>query len=383
MTSFNTIQEDEDNGLIKGEMSDDGGVVAISKEDWTETNEDELTGNWEEITQTIIDNVLDAGSLRDGVETDSSVSVKRDEVADILSDSSIINHEDEDEERLRAELLIEYLCLEGVYHEQGDEIVVLDDFDETSDMFSKLNWSAFFSYAVDEINTVVKSAENQKRTIVEMFERSGEGLGTDTVPDLPSKEELMEDLRRITGKRTEPVGYENGFPKPPKGVDPEDEWEYKQIVKDLETIENFTVQPPEEGNRKAIEEELQAQIRRMERVASKMQEIEGDVRNAAIKDIAEIPKLQEQIEQYREFTVGIFSGETSKDREDEDEQVEHASSVIRKAAEETGIDPGGVDTEVEEPQDPIQDVQESVEDSPEEPGEAEEVGEMFGSESQN
>lgn len=377
MTEFDTITTED--RFIKGELAD-GGVVAISDEEWTEADEDTLEGNWERATRAIVKEIMDTESLGTDIQSGETVSVDRDRFVDALTDSSVVAHDNPQEERRRAELLIEHLVREEVYERRGEEIVVLDEFDYTSDEFTKLNWTAFFSYAVEEINSVVESAENQKEAIAEMFERSGD-LGTEPIDtDLPTKRELLEDLKRITGSEFEPVGRDElGDPIPPDGVAPEDKWEYKQIWADFETIQNFSIdrEPGIVDGPDDIEGRLGRDIRKMKRVASRIQQIEQELREASIKEIANMPEVQKKIRMIKQFAGGVLVGGT------EEQNLEETATSIVNAAEQYSIDlSGGVKTTEESVTEPIDEVQEAVESEEAEPGEATDVEEMFGSDPQ-
>lgn len=371
MTDFNTIIAED--GFVKGELAD-GGVVTVSDEDWTDADEDTLEGNWERATRAVVKDIMDTESLGTDVQSGETVSVDHGRFVDALIDSSIVEHEDSTEEQQRAELLLEHLVREGVYERRGEEIVVLDEFDFSSDEFTKLNWTAFFSYAVEEINSVVESAENQKETIAEMFERSGD-LGTEPIdPDLPSEAEVMEDLQRITGSKYKAVGRdEMGFPVPPEGVAPEDEWEYKMLWDDFETIQNFDIDTGEIGTgRDQIEGQLAAEIRKMKRVASRITDIERQLREASIKDIANMPEVQEKIQMIQEFADSVLVGESGG------ENLEETAKALEEAAKKHDIDlSGGVETKDEPNKDPIEDAQEAAESEPAgEPGEAKNVEDL-------
>lgn len=166
MPSYDTIVIKD--GVIEGELAD-GGVVTIPNKAWTEIDEDSLEGNWEQVTRTIVEDVIDARSL----ETDhpwETLSVDYDRFVDTLADSSIVEHKEPKTERQRAELLLEYLTREGVYERRGPEIVVLDELDAPSDEFAKLNWTVFFSHASEEIDSVIQGAESQREAAEEMNE---------------------------------------------------------------------------------------------------------------------------------------------------------------------------------------------------------------------
>ncbi len=367
MTDFNTIIAED--GFVKGELAD-GGVVTVSDDDWTDADEDTLEGNWERATRAVVKDIMDTESLGTDVQSGETVSVDHDRFVDALIDSSIVEHKDSTEERRRAELLLEHLVREGVYERRGEEIVVLDEFDFSSDEFTKLNWTAFFSYAVEEINSVVESAENQKEAITEMFEQAD---GSGTVPidtDLPSRRELMEDLKRVTGSNIEPAGFdENDHPIPPEGVAPEDEWEYKQVWEDLSMMEEFQI---DDDRIEVVDptEALGLEIRKMKRVAARIQKIEQQLREASIGDIANMPEVQEKIEMIQTFADSVLAGNT------EERNTKEIAESIKQSAQQEDIDlTGDVETTdgVEEPNDPIQEAQEATES---EPGEAKNVEDL-------
>ncbi len=380
MTDFNTIIAED--GFVKGELAD-GGVVTVSDEEWTEADEDTLKGNWERATRAVVKDIMDTESLGTDVQSGETVSVNHGRFVDALIDSSIVKHEDSTEERRCAHLLLEHLVREGVYERRGEEIVVLDEFDFSSDEFTKLNWTAFFSYAVEEINSVVKSAENQKNTIVEMFEQTG-NLGTEPIDtDLPLEREVIEDLQRITGPEWEPAGRDkNGFPVPPEGVAPENEWEYKMLWADFETIQGFGISDEISTDQDEIEGKLAAEIRRMKRVASRITDIEQKLREASIKDIANMPEVQEQIQMIQQFADSVLVGSEGEP------DLNETTKALEEAAKRHDVDlSSGVETkEGPTKEGPIKDAREATESEPAgEPGEAKNVEDIdgFGSDPQH
>lgn len=374
MTDFNTIIAED--GFVKGELAN-GGVVTVSDDGWTEADEDTLEGNWEQATRAVVKDIMDTESLGTDVQSGETVSVDQDRFVDALIDSSIVEHEDSTEEQQRAELLLEHLVREGVYERRGEEVVVLDEFDFSSDEFTKLNWTAFFSYAVEEINSVVESAENQKKTIVEMFERTG-NLGTEPIDtDLPSEGEVVEDIQRITGPDYKPAGRDkNGFPVPPEGVASEDEWEYKMLWADFETIQSFGISNDISTHQDEIEGQLAAEIRRMKRVASRITDIERKLREASIKDIANMPEVQKQIQMIQQFADSVLVGNA------DESDLNETTKALEEAAKRHDIDlSSGVETKGEpnkDPiEDPIEDAQKAAESEPAgEPGEAKNVEDL-------
>ncbi|MDB2253077.1 hypothetical protein PM033_15125 [Halorubrum ezzemoulense] len=165
MTSYDTIVIKD--GVIEGKLAD-GGVVTIPNKAWTEIDEDSLEGNWEQVTRTIVEDVIDARFL----ETDDpgeTLSVDHDRFVDTLADSSIVEHNEPETERQRAELLLEHLTREGVYERRGRKVVVLDELDASSDQFSKLNWSVFFSSVSKKFDSVIQNTEAQKEVWMETF----------------------------------------------------------------------------------------------------------------------------------------------------------------------------------------------------------------------
>lgn len=378
MTDFNTIIAED--GFVKGELAD-GGVVTVSDEDWTEASEDTLEGNWEPVTRAVVRDIMDKESLDTDVQSGETVSVGYDRFIDAIIKSSIVEHDDSEEERQRAELLAEHLVREGVYERRGQEIVVLDEFNFSSSEFTKLNWTAFFSYAIEEINSVVESAENQKETIAQMFERA-DGIGSDSIgsDDLPTRRELTEDLKRITGSTVDPVGVdERGLPVPPEGVAPEDEWEYREIIEDWDTIEKFQIEQEGDTDVEDITKELAIEIRKMKRAGSQITKIEQQLREASIRDIANMPEVQEKIQMIQAFADSVLAGRTGE------REPEETAKSIKQFAEQEGIDlTGDIETGDEttrgvEEDDPIG---EAVNATESEPGSAKQVDDMFGDEPQ-
>lgn len=235
MPIYNTIVIKD--GLIKGELAN-GGVVNIPNKEWAKINEDTLEGNWERITRTVIKKTIDSHST----ETPDSAEmflVDYDRFVDSLIGSSIIEHDNPETERQRAELLLEHLIGEGVYKRREQDVVVLDDLEDLSDEFSKLNWAAYFSYVVEEIDSILEYIKNKKAEIMEHIVKKMR-TGPDTDTDLPSERELLEELKLITGSSVEPVGVdENGHPVPPEGVAPKNKWKYKRILTELKVLQNF------------------------------------------------------------------------------------------------------------------------------------------------
>lgn len=376
MTDFNTIITED--GFVKGELAD-GGVVTVSDEDWTEADEDTLEGNWEQATRAVVKDIMDTESLGTDVQSGEAVSVDHGRFVDALIDSSIVEHSDSTEERQRAELLLEHLVREGVYERRGEEIVVLDEFDFSSDEFTKLNWTAFFSYAVEEINSVVKSAENQKETIVEIFNSAGDYTADPIDTGLPTKREVFEDLKRVTGTKIEPAGYDaSGFPIPPEGVADDDEWEYKKTWRHLQTIKKFQTGGGEGGpSIDEIEKRLAAEINELKVVATQITGIERELREASIREIANMPEVQEQVQMIQQFASSVLVGEPG-----EKSPEVTAETIKKQAKEEFGMDlTGGVETtdSATESTGPIEEAQNVAET---EPGEAKDIEDTFGEDPQ-
>lgn len=338
MSKFETIVTGD--GFVKGELTD-GGVVTISDEEWAETNEEEMEGNWEEVTQLIVREFMDAESPAQDVQSDETVSLDRDRVVDILAASSVVEAKNSKEEQRRAELLVEYLVSEGVYEQKEQSVVILNEFDKSSDLYTRLNWTSFLSYVRTELKSTVDTVERQKETVLDMFDRAGE-FGMDQVEtDLPTQEELLEDLKRMTGSEWKPQGEDElGYAIPPEGVD--DEWEYKMTFNDIETIKDWNPTGIDDGKRGEIEGRLVAEIREMNRIADQTQSLETDLRKASIREIANLPQVQEQIEAIKQLSSEIFGVDKSET------DLEESVQMIENLAGEHDMDiteGGGVDTE--------------------------------------
>ena len=167
MTSYDTLVIKD--GVIEGELAD-GGVVTIPDKAWIDVDENTLEGNWEQVTRTVVKDIIEDRHLKTIFQSGETLSVEYDRFLDVLTDSSIVEHEDPETERQRADLLLEHLVREGVYKRRGQEVVVLDNLDSSSKEFTKLNWSVLFSHMNLEIDSVVQSAESQRETVVETTE---------------------------------------------------------------------------------------------------------------------------------------------------------------------------------------------------------------------
>lgn len=295
-------------GLIKGELAH-GRVVTIQNKEWAKVNEDTVEGNWERITRTVVKKIIDAHST----ETPDSVEmflVDHDRFVDALINSSIIKHDDPETERQRAELLLEHLIGEGVYKRREQEVVVLDDLEDLFDEFSKLNWAAYFSYVVKEIDSILQYIENKNAEIIEHIEKKMRG-GPETGTDLPSERELLEDLKQITGSCMEPVGVdENGYPVPPEGVATENEWKYKRIWTNLEVLQNF-----KRGNADVqirIGRWVATNIKIIKYIASRITEVEQQLREASKKNVDNITEIREETQEIQEFVDTVLAGKTEK-----------------------------------------------------------------------
>jgi len=192
MPSYNTIVIKD--GVIEGELAD-GGVVTIPDKAWTDVDEDTLEGNWEQVTRTIVEEVIQAGALQidDSWET---LSVDHDRFVDTLADSSIVEHKEPKMERQRAELLLEHLTREGVYERRGTEILVLDELDAPSDEFAKLNWTVFFSHANEEIDSIIQGAESQREAAAEMGKNETQAQLAADIPQMSRVKSLFSEFEQ-------------------------------------------------------------------------------------------------------------------------------------------------------------------------------------------
>ncbi|MFB6176730.1 MAG: hypothetical protein ABEI99_06225, partial [Halobaculum sp.] len=147
-----------------------------------------------------------------------------------------------------------------------------------------------------------------------------------------------------------------------------------QIWEDWQTMQEFSVDQEQLGTgQDRIEGQLGLEIRKMKRVASRVQQIEQQLREASIKEIANMPEVQEKIRMIQEFADSVLVGGA------EEQNLEETAAAISNAAEQYDIDlSGGVETTEE----PIEEAREAAESEETEPGEATEVEEMFGSDPQ-
>ncbi|MDB2253078.1 hypothetical protein PM033_15130 [Halorubrum ezzemoulense] len=250
---------------------------------------------------------------------------------DSLIGSSIIEHDNPETERQRAELLLEHLIGEDVYKRREQDVVVLDDLEDLSDEFSKINWAAYFSYVVEEIDSILEYIKNKKAEIMgHIVKKMRTGPDTDT--DLPSERELLEELKLITGSSVEPVGVdENGHPVPPEGVAPKNKWKYKRILTELKVLQNFK----KTGNvdvQIKIERWMVTNIKIIKRLTSRTKEVKQRLREAPEKNINTIAEIREGTQEIQEFVDTVLAGKTNK------RNVEVAAEAMKAASQLTDDD---------------------------------------------
>jgi len=192
MPHYDTI--DTKDGDIKGELAD-GGVVTIPDKAWTDVDENTLEGNWEQVTKTIVEDVINTGSLETD-DPEGTLSVDHDRFVDTIADSSIVEHKKPETKRQRAELLLEHLICEGVYERRGREIVVLDKSNAPSDEFARLNWAVFFSQAGEKIDSVIQSAESQREAAAETIENETQTQLAADIQQMSRLESMCLDLEQ-------------------------------------------------------------------------------------------------------------------------------------------------------------------------------------------
>lgn len=316
---------DRKNGLIRGELENSEGVVVIEDENWADADDDNLKGNWEQITKEILQPVLNSADSH----PEGQVKLDQEEVVETLAESEFISDESDQGEYLQASLLLHYLVEEGVYERQGGQIQVLDEFKSDSDEYTKLNWTAFLSVTVEKISNSIELAEDQEEKIAKMAELDDSDITTDTdvIPgptDAQSIKELFEDLSRMTGvdladiqkgRRQDewaPSGMdEDGMPLPPEGVD--DRWEYAKVINRLNAKRKVGVgggggDTDDETTIDDVRGRINAKIEELREYGIEMKQTEKTLRRMSIPDIANIPEVRQSLQTAMGIGSSMFNG---------------------------------------------------------------------------
>ena len=362
---FNKIEEGE--ALIRGELANGDGVVTVENNNWTETNQDDIEGNWEEITKKILEAELN--TTQDP--TEGKVRIEEERAHKILRSSDIISGSTEQEQEYQASLLLQYLVDQGVYQKSGSEVVVLDELapgsTTGSNEYNRLNWSAFLSLVLERINNTIKIAEDQEEKIAEMYENDSIGTSVSKIPtpeESKSEKELIEDLSRVTGvspydiqekekqdKWTPPGKDQDGQYYAPDQVD--DRWEYVKIWSKLKAKQEASGLGTNAGDGNNIEDaedvrgRINSQIEQMRQYGIEIQEMEPNLRRTAIPTIANLPELQETLEDALQMGGNLFNGAAVG--EEDTEEVVNGVANMASDYEFEGVERD--DEEVEESSD--------------------------------
>jgi hypothetical protein len=328
---------DRKNGMIRGE-SNEYGVVSVPDSQWGEV--ENFEGNWEEITQTIIENAYKLDSVDDVTKLDY------DDIVEILRKEDIVNYDPSDvqdseliekEERRKAELLLEFLVDEGIYEKEGNKVTILQAIEPQTGEYAKFNWANFLTVTASRFKEVVQRAKNMKEDISEYYEE----INVNDVDPAETKGKLLEDLMQITGADSP----EEAQPKeitadgryiPPESVKERDIYEYKQKMRRLKAWDVTDIGITTGGGTKIKpEEQIDVFMDEIKTYKERFEALEGKMRKKSIPEIINLDDIQEDLQQALNV-AGAANVLNDRSIETEDD----VGDMLRDVAEESGHEVG-------------------------------------------
>lgn len=151
---FESIDVKEES--IVGEAPSLREPVRIPDRDWTEV--DDLEGNWEPVTEAVIDanlNDLIRTNIEANMDDIDGLQVTLNELTAAIEAKEIIADSEAKTTALRSRLLAEYLVKEGVYRADGGSVKILEKNFDSADVRRYLNWAVLFrSISISIIDAV-------------------------------------------------------------------------------------------------------------------------------------------------------------------------------------------------------------------------------------